>query len=177
MSSMKSNEVSSVTVGKSSEEMLSNYCSLSSSTFEDKGRGFSFNTQPAPVGTSVQATGPESRIPKESYTVDEQEVFEQEVPPTPIEPKRLHYSTGNDHKERRIDSYLQQSVDVEPVEEKSCESNHSNGKVTEARMDMPLGMQQQCLDKKEEALVIPTLKSKLTLELDNDQPHAYGATQ
>ena len=172
MASGETNE-GTVTIGNCSQEVSSiNSWSTSS---EDRGLGFSFNRPVAPVAMLVQSNAPQPGVPRESYTVDEQEVFEQEVPPTPIEPKRLHYPTGDDHKERRIDDCLQESIDVEPVEVKSCESN-PNGKVTEAGMGMPLGTQQQRLDKKEEALVVPTLKSKMTLELDNVQPQMYGGT-
>ena len=170
MASVMTNEVS-VTIGNFSQEASSNYHSWSTSS-EDRGPGFSFNCPATSVVTPIQVHPPQSRVPRESYTVDEQEVFEQEVPPTPIEPKQLHYSTGDDHKERRIDDCLQESVDVEPVEVKSCESN-PNGKVTEAGMGMPLMSQQQYLDN-EQALVVPTLKPKLTLELDNEQ--MFGAT-
>lgn len=165
----------------SEEVSLTNYHSQSQSPWTtssySRGPAFSFNIAPTPVGTTVQATGPQSGVPRESYTVAEEEVFEQEVPPTPIEPKRLHYSTGDGNQERRIDDCLRESVDVEPVEEKSCESNPSGEKVTEAGMDMPLRTQQQCLDKKEEALVIPTLKSshKPSLEMDKVKPRLYGA--
>ena len=173
MTPLKDGNEETVTIGNCSQE-VSSIESYSTSS-EDRGPNFSFYRPDAPVVMSVQANAPQPGVPRESYTVDEQEVFEQEVPPTPIEPKRLHYSTGDDHKERRIDDCLQESIDVEPVEVKSCESN-PNGKVTEAGMAMPLGTQQQCLGKKEEALVVPTLKPKMTLELDNVQPQMYGGT-
>ena len=174
MASRKVNE-GSVTVGNFSQEVSSNYESWSTFS-EDKEPGFSFNRPVAPVAMPVQTNAPQPGVPRESYTVDvQEEVYEQAVPPTPMEPKQLHYLTGGDHKERRIDDCLQESIDVEPVEVKSCESN-PNGKVTEAGMAMPLGTQQQCLDKKEEALVVPTLKPKMTLELDNGQPQMYGGT-
>lgn len=159
----------------------SSYHSLLTSSSEDEQRGpnFSFNVQDRPVGTlSIQATNvPMPGIPMESYTVDEEEVFEQEVPPTPMEPKPplLHYSTMDGNKEKRIEDCVQESVDVEPVEEKSCKSIPLGGKVTEAGMDMPLRSQQQCLNKNEEALVVPTLKSPRQ-PLDKVKRHLYGET-
>ena len=176
--STKDDEVSPVTFPTSSY-----HTSLltSSSEGEQRGLNFSFNVQDRPVGTlSIQPTNvPMSGIPMESYTVAEEEVFEQEVPPTPMEPKppQLHYSImdSNTNKERRIEDCVQESVDVEPVEEKSCKSIPLCGKVTEAGMDMPLRSQQQCLGKNEEALVVPTLKSPRE-PLDKVKRCLYGET-
>ena len=138
------------------------YSSLltSSSECDQRGPNFSFNVQAAPVGTiSIRGSnvGPKAGVPMESYSVAEEEVFEQEVPPTPIEPKQMQYSTMNGNQERRIDDCLQESVNVEPVEEKS-KSVPSDRNVAEAVVDVPLKSQQQSLGEKEEALVIPTLK-------------------
>lgn len=167
---------SEVTIGKSSQEVSSSYFTqlTSSSVCDQKGPSFSFYTRATPMVT------PELGMRLGSTTVAEEEVFEQAVPPTPIETKQLHYSTTDGNQDRRIDDCVQESINVEPVEEKSCESHSSGGKVTEAGMDMPLRSQQQCLDKKEEVLVIPTFKAirKPVLELDDANHRLYGtATQ
>ena len=157
ITSAKDNEVSPVTFPTSSY-----HTSLltSSSEGEQRDAKFSFNPDRPVDIQSLQATNiPMSRLPLESYTVAEEEVFEQEVPPTPMEHKQLHYSTMDGDKERRIEDCVQESVDVEPVEENSRKSIPLVEKVTEAGMDMPLRSQQQCLGKNEEALVVPTLKS------------------
>ena len=166
--SAKGDEISPVTP-------TSSYSLLTSSSECGQRRpDFSF-VQARPVGAlSIRATNaPVSRMPMESYTVAEQEVFEQEVPPTPMEPKHLHYSTMGGNQERRIDDCVQESVAVEPVEEKICKSIPSGGKITEA---MPLRSQQQCLGNNEEALVVPTLKSprEPVLELDKVKCRLYG---
>ena len=156
----------------------SSYSSLLTSSSEGDRRGpnFSFNV---PVGTvSMQGSnvGPKSEVLMES-SVAEQEVFEQEVPPTPIEPKQMQYSMMNGNQERRIDDCLQESVNVEPVEEKS-KSVPSDRNVTEAVIDVPLKSQQKSLGKKEEALVIPTLKSSHESPLEvNIKQRWYGETQ
>jgi len=169
----KSNEV---TIGRSSQESqeVSSSQLTSSSVPDQRGLAFSFNTHGTPM-ESIQITHPESGVRLESTTVAEEEVFEQAVPPTPIEPKQLHYTT-TDGDQERIDDCVQESINVEPVEEKSCESHSSGRKITEAGMDMPLRPQQQCLDKKEEALVIPTFKTirKPQLELDDVKHRLYG---
>ena len=176
MASTKDDEISSLTAPRSSYNSLL----TSSSECDQRRPDFSFNVLATPVGAlSIQATnGPLSRKPMESYTVAEEEVFEQEVPPTPMEHKQLHYSTMDSNQERRIDDCLQGSVDVEPVEEKSCKSPPSCGKVTEAGMDMPLRSQQQCLGKKEEAMVVPMFKSprEPSFKLDKVKRRLYGET-
>ena len=150
----------------------SSYSSLltSSSECDQRGPNFSFNVQATPVGTmSTQGSnaGPKSGVPMNSYSVAEQEVFEQEVPPTPIEPKQMHFSTNQ---EKRIDDCLQESVNVEPVEEKS-KSVPSDRNVAEAVVDAPLKTQQQSLGEKEEALVIPTFKSSHESPLELNIKH------
>ena len=149
-----------------------------SSADDNQGPGFNFDIQAAPMGLSVQATGHNSGMPRESTTVAEEEVFQQDVPPTPNEHKQLHYTTGNSNQGKTIDDCVQDSMDVEPVEQNNCESVPLVGKFSEAGMDMPVRTQQQCLDNKEEALVIPTLhpSHKPALELDNVKRRLYGVT-
>lgn len=156
----------SVSVGKFSQETSSNNGSLLTSSSEGEQRGPNFSFKPQP--TQIDTHNPES------YTVAVEEVFEQEVPPTPMEPKQHHYSTDDgNHPEGTIGDCLQESVNVEPVEEKVCESG---GEVAEAGMDMPLRSQQQCLDEQEQALVIPSLKPphKPALDVNNLKHRLYG---
>ena len=154
---------------------LSDY---TSSADDNQGPCVNFGIQAAPLGSSVQATGPNSGMPRESTTVAEVEVFQQDVPPTPNEHKQLHYTTGNGNQGKTIDDCVQDSMDVEPVEQNNCELVPVVGKFSEAGMDMPVRTQQQCLDNKEEALVIPTLhpSHKPVLELDNVKRRLYGVT-
>lgn len=151
--------------------------STSSSEYDQRGPAFSFNTHTTPMNVFTQATSYEPGNLVASATIAEEEVFEQDVPPTPVDPKRHHFSAMDDNQQRRIDNCLQESIDVEPVEEKSCESNPSGGKVTEAGIDLPLRSQQQCLDDEDQALVIPTLKSsrKPVVELDHVKRQLYEA--
>ena len=69
MASIITNEVS-VTIGNFSQEASSKYHSWSASS-EDRGPGFSFNCPATPVVTPIQANPLQSRVPRESYTVDE----------------------------------------------------------------------------------------------------------
>ena len=119
-----------------------------------------------PVATSIQAT---SKTRLESTTVAEEEVFIQAVPPTPTDAncKRAIYAPNQprsvQEKRKGIDDSVPEGVNVEPVEEKSNKSNSASRKVTEAEagVEFPLRTQQQhqqqCVDEKEQALVIPSL--------------------
>ena len=119
-----------------------------------------------PVAASIQAT---SKTRLESTTIAEEEVFIQAVPPTPTDAncKQAIYASNQPRsvQERRkgIDDSVPEGVNVEPVEEKSNKSNSASRKVTEAEagVEFPLRTQQQhqqqCVDEKEQVLVIPSL--------------------
>jgi len=129
------------------------------------------NEQAIPVAASIQAT---SKTRLESTTVAEEEVFIQDVPPTPTDANRKqgictsNQPTSVQDRRKGIDDSLPEGVNVEPVEEKSNNSNSANGKAAEAGVELPLRTQQQqqhCVDEKEQALVIPSLNPSISPEM------------
>lgn len=124
-----------------------------------------------PVAASIQAT---SKTRLESTTVAEEEVFIQAVPPTPTDANHKqgicssHQPTGSEEKRKGIEDSVPEGVNVEPVEEKSNKSNSADRKTTapEAGVEFPLKtQQQQCVDEKEQVLVIPTLNPSMSPEI------------
>jgi len=138
-----------------------------------------------PVAASIQAT---SKVHLESATIAEEEVFIQDVPPTPTDANRKQaiYTTNQTTSvlERRkgIDDSVPEGVDVEPVEEKSNKSNSANGKAEEAGVELPVRTQQQqqleqCVDEKEQALVIPSLNPSMSPEIKRRLYQDVAASQ